>query len=157
MQHLPCSNKGFTLVEVIVAAMILFTAIAAGALILKTALSNMGKVTATAYMAESLKPAADAVKADLREGRLSGEGRVNRHVAYAFTAEQTASRKNTVPGANPAASGPSYGSFRLSLYQVELLLKARVHERENKRQYSYQELVWEKEQAPGPGDLPWSR
>jgi len=157
MPPLPSNNKGFTLVEVIVASMVLFTTIAAGALILKTTFFNMGKVTATAYMAETLKPAADAVKAELRDGRLSGGGRVNRRVTYSFTAEQTASRKNIVPGANPAASGPSYGSFRLSLYQVNLILKAQVDDRENKRQYSYQELVWKKEQAPAPGDLPLSR
>lgn len=136
------NSKGFTLIEVMVASMVLFSVVAAASLGIKTAFEASSKVTSSAYMAESLQDVVQNVKTELFKGKVNGNGTLDKILSFSFNAEQIDSGKNIVSGSNFMSGEISHGKFFLTLYSVDLLLKADMQGRINKRKYSYKELVW---------------
>jgi hypothetical protein len=125
--------------------MVLFVSIAAGTLVMKTAFSNMSKVNAAAYLSGVLRQAADNVQSELENNHTSGQGRLNQHVTFSFTAKEFASGRNLSHSSSPGATGPVTGQYQLLLYEVDLVLTARNHEKNTNRRYVYKELIWKKQ------------
>ncbi len=138
------NNKGFTLIEVMIASVILFSAVVAGSLALKTSFNAISKVTAGAYMAESLSEAVETVKSELEKEKTNGAGIIDKRISFSFSARKIDSGKNIVSSGSLVSNDMVYGKFNLTLYMVDLLLKAGVSGRVIKRGYSYKELVWTK-------------
>ena len=135
-------NFGFTLIEVMVASVVLFSVVAAASLGIKTAFEASSKVTSSAYMAESLQDVVQNVKLELFKGKVKGDGTLDKILSFSFNAEQIDSGKNISSGSSVLSGEIEYGNFFLTLYSVDLLLKANMQGRINKRKYSYKELIW---------------
>jgi len=136
------NHKGFTLVEVMIASVILFSAVAAGSMVLRTSFKAMSKVTADAYIAEGLPEIAETVKSALEKEKTSGAGSIDKRISFSFNTLKIDSGKNIIRKGVFSSNDMEYGHFYLKLYKVNLLVKADVQGRTNTRRYAYKELVW---------------
>ena len=133
------SQRGFTLIEVLIAATIMFVALAVAAETYRGALLASRRAETVVDMLTPLPLIAAAVASALRDDpaeRRSGESEVL-GVRYRF--EATTARF----GAPPPQFDPDSGSFRsypprFRLYDVRLILRCRGEE----RVYLYQEVAW---------------
>jgi prepilin-type N-terminal cleavage/methylation domain-containing protein len=151
------NNKGFTLIEVVIASVILFSAVAAASAALKSAVHAMAKIQATAGMAESIQPVCMEIKASLEKGNTSSSASLNKTISYSFTAQTIKRSKNLVSGSGFMTDGPAHGNFLLTLYQVDLEMRVVNSGRLSTHQYNYKELVWVKQDIPTLPGLPLSR
>jgi prepilin-type N-terminal cleavage/methylation domain-containing protein len=136
----PACQAGFTLVEVLVAATILFFVIAAAADAYRTALASSARAEATVRMLVPLPLITASVREAIREkagrpvqGRASLLG-----VAYEFDATSIRS------GAPPRRFDPDTAQFRdypprFHLYRVQLTLRAGGVA----RSFTYREVAWQ--------------
>ena len=132
-------QSGFTLVEVLIAAVIMFMVLATAALSLRTAAHASERAASTVELLTPLPWIVPVIREDLRNdpaAERSGEGRLF-GVDYRF-------RANIVRlGAPPPRFDPDVADFvdyrpRFALYDVELEL-----EREGEStSFLYQELAW---------------
>jgi len=132
-------QHGFTLVEVLIAAVIMFMVLATATLSLRTAMHASERATATAELLAPLPWITPVIREILRNdpaAERSGEGRLY-GVMYRF-------RANIVRlGAPPTRFDPDATDFveyapRFALYDVELELE---HDGETMT-FIYQELAW---------------
>lgn len=135
-------DGGFTLVEVVVAAVITFSAISLGYLAVRSAVSAVEKVTAQMVIADALSPVMEQVKLQLFKNTPKGDGRFNQQITFSFDATQVKSSRNFVD----LYDGP-IGRYEFGLYIVFLLKTHLVIRYENNQNiktvdYLYDELVW---------------
>ena len=138
------NNRGFTLVEVMVASVILFSVVAVGALGLRTAFDSMTRISAVTHSAKSLPDVIEVVKSQLLKGTIKGSGRVDEIVSFSFVASLIKSQKNIISKGNLFNDNIQYGTYDLSLYAVELELYFDIQGKKKKRKYTYKELIWAK-------------
>ncbi len=134
-------QRGFTLVEVLIAATILFVVMTAATEAYRGALESSRRAEATVRVLTPLPMVTaavrDALRADPRE-RVEGEGELL-GVPWRFTA-QTARY-----AAPPARFDPAQEDFRVyeprfRLYDVQLEMGSGT----GRRTFTYQELAWER-------------
>jgi len=135
-------KAGFTLVEVLIASMILFSGLAIGALAYSTSVRLLGKVTASAVISGCVPDIVAQVKENLLEKKLSGEARYNDRIRYSWKTEEIRSSRN-IRGRN-ALGGIDYGVFQVSLHTVALTVIYEADGVEKTEGYAYQELLWYK-------------
>lgn len=132
-------QSGFTLVEVLIAAVIMFMVLATAALSLRTAAHASERATRTVELLSPLPWIMPGIREELRNdpaAERSGEGRLL-GVDYRFRASIVRL------GAPPARFDPDFADFidygpRFALYDVELEL-----ERDGESaSFLYQELAW---------------
>jgi prepilin-type N-terminal cleavage/methylation domain-containing protein len=78
-----CNEKGFTLVEVIVASVVLFSAIAIGSLAYRTSVASVDRISANITMADALPAIMVFVKEELENKKNQGEGRYSPRISSA--------------------------------------------------------------------------
>jgi prepilin-type N-terminal cleavage/methylation domain-containing protein len=136
MQH----ERGFTLIEVLIAAVILFTVIAVASQGYTVALGASRRAERVVELLTPLPLITNNVRNAIRASRLpsvDGDGELL-GVRYRFEARTAAF------GAPPARFDPDVGQFReyrprIRLYDVALTLRRG----DVARRYSYQELSWD--------------
>jgi prepilin-type N-terminal cleavage/methylation domain-containing protein len=140
-------QSGFTLVETIVAAVILFTCSAAAALSYNTAVNLARKLNATIAIATVIPDTRDQIREQLFEGKFQGEFAIPMNPGELTVSWQAVDENSalTVAGLSETrANALERGNFRIFLYRVDLMGMIGTGEFEYSMQYTYTELVWQK-------------
>lgn len=125
------SSKGFSLVEVMVASLILFSVTGAAVLTLKNSSLSMGKIRATSEIAESASFIKEAVDEKMDKGDYSGTGSFGKNITYKFTSRKIDEKL-------------SFKGFSYFLYGVDLKIMHNDSRTLNVRNYSYNKLITKK-------------
>jgi prepilin-type N-terminal cleavage/methylation domain-containing protein len=139
-----CNEKGFTLVEVIVASVVLFSAIAIGSLAYRTSVASVDRISANITMADALPAIMVFVKEELENKKNQGEGRYSPDISYSFEAKTAETSKNILSAYDELTGGLEYGSYVITLKNVQLTITCEEEGRVKQAQYNYKELLWEK-------------
>ena len=136
------NNKGFTLVEVMISAVILFSALAIGTLAYRTSIRAVDRITAYVVIADALPAIMAMVKTEIIEHKNQGEGRYGNEISYAWNSKKIKSSKNIRSSYDLATGGLEYGRFQVVLNNIELTVTYEGGSRRKEAQYEYQELSW---------------
>ena len=140
----PRDNTGFTLVEVLIASLILFSVLTVGTMAYRTSVRLFEKITLSAIISGALPDIMAQVKERLMEDKNSGEAPFNKTLRYSWQANEIKSSRN-IRGRNVfGANDIDYGAFQVSLRNVALVVVCEVDGIKKEAQYEYQELVWRK-------------
>ena len=135
----PSDGSGFTLIEVLIASVILFASITVVAESYRTNLAASRRASITAEMLTPLPLITGTIRTQLRDQpgeRLVGNGTVL-GVKYSFEAVSVRFEPPP-PIIDPDADGLRFFPPRYRLYDVRLLIEHRAL----RRQFIYQELAW---------------
>ena len=133
---------GFTLVEVVIAAVILFSVLALGTLAYRTAIRSVGRVTANVRIADALPAIMAEVRTEVQKRKTKGEGRYGKSIGYVWNAKEMRTSRNTLRSYDETTGAPRYGRFTLALDNVRLTITYEGERRLKESQYEYQELTW---------------
>jgi Tfp pilus assembly protein PilV len=131
---------GFTLIEVLIAATILFTALVVASASYRTALLASSRAETVVSMLTPLPLITSAIRNQLRSNPVDSQRGEAELLGVAYAWQATTSRY----GSPPARFDPDEIEFReyrprFRLYDIELTLRLRGQE----RRYLYQEVAWE--------------
>ena len=136
------TDRGFTLVEVVVAAVITFSAISIGHLAVRSAVRAVEKVTAYMVMADVLPSVMEQVKIQLFENKLKGSGRYNQKITYSYDATQVKSSGNIMDLFDGATGSYDFGFYVVFLLKTHLLVRYENGQNVKTAEYFYDELTW---------------
>ena len=139
------SNKrcsGFTLVEVLIASVILFSAIAIGSLSLRMALNQLRRVSYHTSTATAVLFVKEQVKEQIKNQKVDGKGEWGKELTYQWRAERFKSAANTY--GESILGGAQPGEFRLTLYKVNVVFKSKIDPAFKPRTFQYKELTYRK-------------
>lgn len=135
-------ESGFTLVEVLIAAVILFSALALGLLAYRTSISTLDRVTANVRIADALPAIMAKVKTEVQGRKTRGEDRYDESVAYLWRARRIKRSENIILPFDDATGGPQKGAFKITLYNILLKITYERDGHNKETEYEYQELSW---------------
>ena len=138
------NEKGFTLVEVIVASVILFSAIAVGSLAYRTSVASVDRISANIAMADALPDIMVFVKEELENEKDQGSGQYSPDITYSFEAKTAETSKNILSAYDEFTGGLEYGDYIITLKKVQLTITCEEEGRFKQARYEYKELLWEK-------------
>jgi prepilin-type N-terminal cleavage/methylation domain-containing protein len=137
------SDKGFTLVEVLIAAVIVFSALSVGMLVYRTSLIAVDRIEANVVIADALPAIMAAVKTQIAERKRQGQGNFGSAVEYSWKTKEVKSSRNYRTGFVDETTGQlEYGRFLVVLNNVELTITYERNGRRRQAAYEYQELSW---------------
>jgi prepilin-type N-terminal cleavage/methylation domain-containing protein len=136
------SNKGFTLIEVMISAVILFSALAIGTLAYRTSIRSVDRIKANVLVADALPSIMAMVKTQIVEHKNQGEGHYGNSIAYAWNSKKIKSSKNILSSYDEVTGGLEYGRFQVALNNIELTITYDEDGRRKEARYEYQELSW---------------
>ena len=136
------NNKGFTLVEVLVSAVIMFSALAIGMLAYRTSISAVERITANVLIADALPAIMAIVKTEIVEHKNHGEGHYGESIAYAWNSKKIKSSKNILSSHDEFTGELEYGRFKVVLNNIHLTITYDGDGRRKEARYEYQELSW---------------
>lgn len=137
-------NKGFTLVEILIAAVILFSVVTTGSLLFRTSLRASEKATVAAKIATAMPSVMEMIRDDLFAGIGKGQGEFGRLITYSWHSEVEHASRDIVSSYDERTKGLEYGFFLLSLHNVFVTLTYEERGADHQEQYEYQELTWTK-------------
>jgi hypothetical protein len=141
--HLYLQNeKGFSLIEVIVASIILFAAISISAGLFKTSAGTLNKVYMTVAVSDLLPDIMEHVREELMDGNTKGRGEFGDNCSYEYQIKKIEDTKNLISEYHPFKKGFLYGSFNISLLAVNLDIYYIKEGTGKKISYDYKELIW---------------
>ncbi len=132
-------TKGFTLIEVLIASVILFTALSLSALAVKSLRQNSQQADKVIQSLIPLRPIVLSIQQELRKDApesASGQGQYL-DVNYEWVAE-TLSFRSPLEQMNPDTGQIERSPDRYRLYQVTLQLEFQGRQ----SSYTYKELAW---------------
>lgn len=135
-------HRGFTLIEVLVAAVIMFSALAIGSLAYRTAIRSMERVTAHVLIADALPAVMARIKIKVMDRIDQGGGSYNETISYKWRRKEIKSARNVFSSSNEFTGGMEYGHFRIVLSNIHLTITSSQAGREKVAGYDYQELSW---------------
>ncbi len=136
------NNKGFTLVEVMISAVILFSALAIGTLAYRTSIRAVDRITAHVVIADALPGIMAIVKTEIIEHKNQGDGHCGNEISYAWNSKKIKSSKNIRSSYDEVTGGLEYGRFQVVLNNIELTVTYERGSRKKAARYEYQELSW---------------
>ena len=136
------NNKGFTLVEVMISAVILFSALAIGTIGYRTSIRAVDRITAHVIIADALPDIMERVKTEIIEHKNQGEGRYGNEISYAWNSKKIKSSKNIRSPYDETTGGLEYGRFQVVLNNIKLTVTYDGGSRRKEARYEYQELSW---------------
>ena len=139
-------QSGFTLIEVLAAALILFTALTVGAVSYNASLDFVRRSQSIARISNVVSNIKDQIKTKLDTGQVEGAYRLTKDIAYTWQARLEKSSPNVLQYDNEFADGIRYGNFQLNLFQVELTITLTGQGKEHISSYNYLELTWTRHQ-----------
>ncbi len=137
-------SSGFTLIETLVAAVILFTCLAAASISYNTAVNLTKKLNSTIDIDTAVSDIREKVKAGLFNGELKGEASFSAGLKYSWEAVARKSSPTILGDNDEMTGGLQYGQFQITLYAVNLIVTAIQHEQPHNVRFEYNELVWRK-------------
>ncbi len=140
--------RGLTLIEVLMALMILMAVLSTTALVVQTSRQNSAQAAAVIDLLRPLPLILQQIRLQLRQDappQASGQGEVL-GVSFNWNAQTLRFEAADSSAMTVEAGAQTRGQPRFRLYQVRLTLRAGQKE----RQYTFQELAWRPiELAPG--------
>lgn len=134
-------TEGFTLIEVLVAAVLLFSAVSIGFLASRSALDVTERVSAHTAIASALPAVVEDVRKGLNDDVREGSGTYGPHIAYAYTGVPLRSQRN-LDEIGGDGLPVQYGFYQLTLFDVSLRIEYRRGLATRNQTYRYHELVW---------------
>lgn len=135
------NSRGFTLIEVIIAAVILFAALVIGAVAHRASVRVIEKSAAVIAVSDALPSVVEDIKTELLNRKIKGSGRYGPDITYEWSAESTKSSPNILSEFSETTSGMEYGRFDVVMDTVTVKLTRTSYGREHVFPYEYQELV----------------
>ena len=135
-------NKGFTLIEVMISAVILFSALAIGTLAYRTSIRSVDRIKANVLVADALPAIMAMVKTEIIGHKNQGEGHYGNSISYTWNSKKIKSSKNILSSYDEATGGLEYGRFQVALNSIELTIMYDEDGRRKEALYEYQELSW---------------
>jgi hypothetical protein len=135
-------ESGFTLVETIVASVILFTCLSAAALSYQTSVDLVTRAESAVRIASVLTEIRSQVREKITSGTLEGKDEYAPDVRFGWKAVLTREARNITGASEEITGGLEYGRFQMTLYSVTLVVTCQMYGRERVSDYEYQELTW---------------
>ena len=136
------NNKGFTLIEVLISALILFSALSLGTLAYRGSLGIIDRFTADVAIADALPRIMSQVKQELMARRLEGHGHIGRYVTFKWNSKVVKSSRNIISPYDEATGGLGYGRFLVRLNKIEVVVSFHRAGVVREKGYKYYELSW---------------
>ena len=137
-----CDQGGFTLVEVIIATMILFSALVIGSLAHRASIRVIEKSAAIIAVSDALPSIVETIKPAIFENKDAGTGQYGKDITYSWSAVETKYSTNILGEINEAMTGLDMGRFRVAMKTVTLTLTCSLYGQLREFSYEYQELAW---------------
>ena len=137
-------SSGFTLVETLVALVILLTCLAAASQSYNTAINLSNKLNSTVYIATTVPHIRNDIKKSLLSGEIKGDVKFSGDLNYSWIAEKRSSSRTITGPYDESTGGLEYGQFQITLYKINLMVAANLNEKQRKVSFEYMELVWRK-------------
>ncbi len=128
--------------EVIIAAVILFSALAIGSVAHQASIRVIEKSAATIAVSDALPSIVEIIKPSLFDNKDSGTGQYGKDIVYSWTAVETKSSPNILGEFDEKTGGMEFGRFRVAMKTVKLTLTCSLYGQSREFSYEYQELVW---------------
>jgi len=136
------NNKGFTLIEVLISGLILFSALSLGTLAYRGSVRVIDKFTANVAIADAFPRIMSQVKQELMTHRLEGRGRLGRYVTFKWNSKVIKSSRNIISSYDEATGGLAYGRFLVSLNKIDVVVSYHRAGVVQEKGYEYYELSW---------------
>jgi prepilin-type N-terminal cleavage/methylation domain-containing protein len=136
------NQGGFTLVEVIIAAVILFSALVLGSLAHRASIRIIEKSNAIIAVSDAVPSIVEIIKSSLFDSRDSGSGQYGNDIIYSWSAVDTKYSTNIIGEINESRTGLDLGRFRVAMKTVTVTLTCSLYGQLREFSYEYQELVW---------------
>ncbi len=134
-------SRGFTLIEVIIAAVILFAALVIGAVAHRASVRVIDKSAAVIAASDALPSIVENIKADLSNHENKGSGHYGPNITYEWSAVETKSSPDILSEFSETTGGMEYGRFDVAMKTVTVKLTRTSNGKEHVFPYEYQELA----------------
>ena len=135
-------EKGFTLIEVLISGLILFSVLAVGTVAYRTSIALMDKITATTLISRALPSVMENVKTEIFQKKTEGHGFFNDTITYTWRCTPAKTSKNILSAHDEFTGSLEYGSFNITLNNVFLTIKYESDISTKETSYEYRELLW---------------
>lgn len=135
-------HRGFTLIEVMIGAVILFSILAIGTLSFRVAMNSLARVSARVVIADAVPAVMATIRRELFQDKKAGSGDFGSRVSYTWRAEEISSAKNMLSAAGEFTGGSTYGKFTMTLNNIKVTMKYHRDNWQKKLSFTYRELVW---------------
>jgi prepilin-type N-terminal cleavage/methylation domain-containing protein len=135
-------DKGFTLVEVMIGAVILFSALAVGTLAYRTSIQSLAGIKANVVVADALPAIMAEVRTQIFSRAKDGNGVFGKGITYSWNAEPVRASRDVLAPRDEFTGGLEYGAYNLVLNRVRLTITFGADERKIQSEYTYQEFSW---------------
>ena len=136
------NHQGFSLIEIMISAVILFTAVGVGAQVYRNALSNLERVGIVSIIGTALPQIRIVLKKELVAGSLEGKGTYGDTLLFSWKAIPLKTSRNVVSLVEEPGSLIEYGDYQLYLSSVDLLLTYHRGKTLHDESYTYEEFYY---------------
>lgn len=124
------------------ASVILFTCLSAATMSYHTSVDLISRSESAVRITSALREIRATVRDKLVSGRLEGKDEYESGITFSWKAVLSRESRNITQAADEITGGLEYGQFRMSLYEVTLIIACYQFGRERVSDYEYQELTW---------------
>ncbi len=142
------AGRGFTLVEVLVALVILLAALTVAAASYNASLDFVSRAAAVSNISRQVGDIRQQVRSRLEAGEYEGLADFTVGLSYGWRAVVEAEAINNPGGIDEVTGAPEQGMFQLTLYRVELTIMSALGGREQRVNHQYRELIWQRLAIP---------
>jgi hypothetical protein len=135
------SSGGFTLFEVLIATLILFSAVSIGSVALGAAVRHFDRISSHIQTASTLSLVKDLISDEIQSGRRQGAGDCPGGFAYEWKTKAVLSGTSGVD-IEDVKNLRASGSFRLTLHEVTVTVQERNSRHSKPHSYTYRELAY---------------
>ena len=136
------NSRGFTLVEVMISAVIMFSALAIGSLAYRTSVRSVDRIKANVLVADAIPAIMPLVKKEILEQKIKGDGSYGSSIRYTWNLKEIKSSKNILSSYDERTGGLEYGRFRVALNRIELNIIYEQDSLKKETLHEYRELSW---------------
>lgn len=145
IKNCSCSDiSGFSLVETIVALVILFTCLGAASLSYNTAIDLVRRTDSVIQISDVQSDIRAIIRGQLFSG-ITKEKDISYSddITYSWESVRSKSSRNIIAYSQENLGELNYGKFYLSLYSVSLIINCINNGQSRQAEYNYQELIWD--------------
>ncbi|OPX19773.1 MAG: hypothetical protein BZ151_07455 [Desulfobacca sp. 4484_104] len=144
------NDKGFTLVEILVAALILFATLAVSTLIFHTAARTEDRIAAQAALSTALPNIMELIKNNIMAEQQGGQGQYSNTISYHWRITSREASKNVTSAYDEITGKTVLGNFQLQLNTIRVRLRYQRQAISREISHEYKELSWQREASTGP-------
>jgi len=135
-------ERGFTLIEVLIASVIMFTILTIGVSTYRTSLRLLDKTTKHSLTSRSLPAVMEQIKFQILSGKRQGRRSFNSRISYSWSSTSQLQSENLLGTRDVNTGNLQPGMFVLVLHNVHLNIKYGDKETDSGFDYNYKELTW---------------